>query len=88
MNDKLRDWLLCIICWVFAVVFLITFFIHSGFPPACPVSRSDWYFLFLALGFSLLPFFSRIKIAKLIELERDLKKTKEDFADYRLGPVR
>jgi len=84
MNDRLRDWLLFIICWIFTIVFLIIFFTHTGFTPLSPVNRSDWYFLLLALGFSLLPFFSKIKIGKLIELERDIKKTKEEFTDYHI----
>ena len=83
MNDKSRDNLLFVICWLFAITFLWTFFAHTGFPPACPVGQCDWNFLLLALLFVTLPFVSKIKIGKLLEIERELKKSKDDLTEYK-----
>jgi hypothetical protein len=83
MNDKLREILFYILSWLFAVMFLTTFFIHTSFLTIYPSNNSDWLFLLLGLFFVFAPFFSKIKIAKLIEVERDLRKTKEDFSEFR-----
>ena len=70
-----RFWLFLIPSWGISGLFFIIFFKNSGGLPKTPVTLFDLTYLILALIMLVLPFVSRIKLGKLLELERNLKET-------------
>lgn len=84
MKDKeLPNWLLIIVSWGFSAYFLFTF--HNGIDLANPSDIPQIYYLFLVLGVLLafLPFLKRVKIWKLLELERDIRETKNEIKEFK-----
>jgi hypothetical protein len=76
-------WLLPILSWVAAAYFLLSFLAAAGFPPKSSVLIQDFPVVFVSLFFTFLPFFKRIRIGKLLELERDVKRTQEDVREFK-----
>ena len=72
-------WLFPIISWVFAFAFLAFFFLDWGLPPDIPPNTPDWIYLAIGLLFTLLPFFTYIKIGDLIELKREIGEAKQEL---------
>lgn len=82
MNHKeLPTWLLPLLSWLFSAYFLISFHFNVNFSQPIPTI----YYLFLILGVSLafLPFMNKIKIGTLLELERQIKETKNEVKDFK-----
>jgi len=78
---KIPGWILPTLSWVIALYFGIVFFCKSGFPPAVPPTAA-------ALGapmlfFLFLPFFNKIKIGKVLELEREVEKARKDLSEFK-----
>ncbi len=80
-NNELPIWLLTLISWLFSAYFLISFHLNVNLSQPVPTM----YYLFLVLGVSLafLPFMSKIKIGTLLELERQIKETKNEVKDFK-----
>lgn len=78
-GEMKNEWLFRIICWVFSLAFLVFFFLHWGFPPNIPLLLPEWIYLAIGLLFLVLPFFTKIKIADFIELERIIKETQKEL---------
>jgi hypothetical protein len=83
-NQKgLPTWGLPALSWLVSFYFLIGFVINIGFPPERSLFSGDALSVFLWLLFLFLPFFSKVKIGNLIELEREIEKTKQDLQDFK-----
>lgn len=82
-NKNLPIWLLAILSWVMSVYFIICFHISSGFPPKLPLTTSEFVFLLLGIFFLFMPFFSKIKIPKIIELERSVADAKNELREFK-----
>jgi hypothetical protein len=72
------NWWLTIPSWLVATYFAIGFVLKAGFPPKTETLIGDALFVGLTLFFMFLPFFSKIKIGSLIELERAVKEAKKE----------
>ncbi|WP_438395259.1 hypothetical protein [Caballeronia sp. DA-9] len=72
------NWWLAVPSWIVALYFGIGFVAKAGFPPKGDLLIGDALFVGLTLFFLFLPFFSKIKIGSLIELEREIKDAKEE----------
>ncbi len=75
--------ILPIITTIFSIYFFILFINSSGFLPNCPISGCQWLLLIFSFIFAIIPFFNKIKIGKIVELERELQKTKNEFSEYK-----
>lgn len=74
------NWWLTIPSWLVAGYFGIGFVIKAGFPPKTESLIGDALFVGLTLFFLFLPFFKKIKIGSLIELEHGVKEAKKEAA--------
>ncbi|WP_175701424.1 hypothetical protein [Burkholderia ambifaria] len=74
------NWWLTVPSWIVALYFGIGFVAKAGFPPKADLLIGDALFVGLTIFFLFLPFFSKIKIGSLIELELEIKKAKEETA--------
>ena len=87
MSDKpeagMPLWALPTLSWVVSLYFLLAFAINVGYPPTHNLPTGDVVYLFLWLLFLFLPFFSRIKIAHVLELEREVAKAKEELREFK-----
>ncbi|MBN3791802.1 hypothetical protein [Burkholderia sp. Ac-20353] len=72
------NWWLTVPSWIVALYFGIGFVAKAGFPPKGDILIGDALSVGLTLFFIFLPFFSKIKIGSLIELEREIKEAKEE----------
>lgn len=72
------DWGLPALSWLVSFYFLLGFVTKMGFPPSSPLSSTEATYLAMWLFFLFLPFFKKIKIGKILELEREIKETKGD----------
>ena len=76
-------WALPALSWLVSFYFLLGFVVNVGFPPDRALFSGDALYVFLWLFFLFLPFFSKIKIGKIIELEREVAQTKEDLNAFK-----
>lgn len=81
-GQTLPTWGLAAMSWLLAFYFLIAFHLKCGFPPDLPVSASEMTFLVSGIFFILLPFFNKIRIPKIIELERTVQETKKELKTF------
>ena len=88
MSDKravaaLPAWLLPLISWA-ASLYCGVDLIHSvGFLPSESALTGHALMLLLFLLFLLLPFFGKIKIGDFLELEREVKKAKDELQEFK-----
>jgi hypothetical protein len=82
-NNKLPLWALAALSWLVSLYFLVGFAINVGFPPGRSLTSADLAYGFLWLLFLFLPFFNKVKIGRFLELERELKNTKEELKDFK-----
>ena len=82
-NKNLPIWLLAILSWIMSVYFITCFHISSGFPPKLPLTTSEFVFLLLGIFFLFMPFFNKIKIPKIIELERSVAEAKNELREFK-----
>jgi hypothetical protein len=86
MSDKQQDmpaWGLAAFSWIFAIYFTVLFHRCVGFPPEPPKTFGEATYLIVALFFLFLPFFKKIKIGKVLELEREIERTKTDLKGFK-----
>jgi hypothetical protein len=87
MSDEQKElpplWGLMALSWIVSFYFLISFQFNVGFPPERKLLLADAVYVFLWLFFLFLPFFSKVKIGKFLELERDIKKTKTELDKFK-----
>src|SRR5260221_10143231 len=76
-------WVLRAVAWCASVAALTANALHEGSVIKPPSSGLDGTFLWVGLGFLALPFLRTIKIGKLVELEREVEKTKETVREVR-----
>lgn len=82
-EHKLPGWLLAVLSWIVSAYFLIGFFDAEGFP-AAPILPSGTAVLGASgLFFLFLPFFQKIKIGKVLELEREVERAKEELQEFK-----
>jgi hypothetical protein len=78
---KIPGWVLPALSWIVALYFLIGFLTKSGFPPT--LTPATGAVGVPALFFLFLPFFKKIKIGKVLELEREVEKAKKELSDFK-----
>ncbi len=85
-NDQqgLPNWALPALSWLVSFYFLFGFAFNTEYPPDRSLFAGDALFIFLWLFFLFLPFFSKVKIGKLLELEREVGRTKQDLQDFKI----
>jgi hypothetical protein len=87
VNDKpepnLPAWALPVLSWLVACYFLLGFVVNVGFPPRGELLVGHALLVLLFLFFLFLPFFTRIKIGKFLELEREVAKAKEELQEFK-----
>lgn len=72
------NWWLTVPSWILTLYFGIGFVEKAGFPPNADLLIVDALFVGISLFFLFLPFFKKIKIGSLIELERELLEAKKE----------
>ena len=77
------SWGLPAISWLISLYFLSGVSSHLGFPPTIKITVGHLVYIVLWLFFLFLPFFKRIKIGKILELEREVEKTKTDIKEFK-----
>jgi hypothetical protein len=80
---KLPGWLLAVLSWTVSAYFLIGFFHAEGFPAAPTLPAGAAALGASGLFFLFLPFFQKIKIGKVLELEREVEKAKEELQEFK-----
>ncbi len=76
-------WLLRAVLWPPAVGSFVLYWLHKGTVVVPPTSVLDGTFLWMSVGFFLLPFVRSVKIGKLLELEREVERAKETVREVR-----
>jgi hypothetical protein len=82
-NPRLPTWALPTLSWVVSAYFFIVFFKNAGFLPGHALVVEDALYGGFALLFLFFPFFSKVKIGSLLELERQIAKTQEELRDFK-----
>jgi hypothetical protein len=82
-EKKMPSWVLPTLSWVVAGYFLLGFVFDVGFPPHSESVAAHPLFSLLWLFFLFLPFFTKIRIGKLLELERGVERAKEELREFR-----
>ena len=77
------DWIFKIVCWLSSVYFFYAFSNIAGFPPKDQLTNTTWFYLVFSIFFFLLPFSKHIKLAKIIDFERDIKKIQDDMKEFK-----
>jgi hypothetical protein len=78
---KIPAWAFPLLSWIVAAYFLIAFLKKSAFPP--DLTTGTTALGVPALVFLFFPFFTKIKIGKVLELEREVQKAKKDLSDFK-----
>jgi hypothetical protein len=74
-------WALPALSWLISFYFMAGFVANVGFPPHRELLTGDFLFVASWLFFLFLPFFHKIKIGSVLELERQVEKAKEQAAE-------
>jgi hypothetical protein len=82
-EHELPGWLFAVFSWAVSAYFLIGFFRAQGFPPAPTLPLGAAAFGVSGLFFLFLPFFKRIKIGDVLELEREVEKAREELREFK-----
>ena len=80
---KMPVWVLPVLSWLVSCHFLLGFVISVGFPPNRDLLVGRVLFVLLWLFFLFLPFFTKIKIGRFLELEREVAKAKEELREFK-----
>lgn len=78
-----KDILLTIISWAMGFYILRKSALLINLEEPDKIHNYHILFLFISFFFILLPFIKTIKIGKILELERDINKTKEEVKDFK-----
>lgn len=76
-------WLLPVVSWVVSAYFGCGFVFAVGFPPKEELLMSHAASVVTCLLFLFLPFLKRVKIGKILELEREVGRTREDVKEFK-----
>jgi hypothetical protein len=82
-EHKLPGWLLAVLSWTVSAYFLIGFFHAEGLPAAPTLPAGTAVLGASGLFFLFLPFFQKIKIGKVLELEREVERAKEELQEFK-----
>jgi hypothetical protein len=80
---RFPGWLLPVLSWAVSLYFFVDLVRDTGFLPTEATLNQHAPVLTLFLFFLFLPFFSKIKIGKLLEIEREVEKAKEDLEGFK-----
>jgi hypothetical protein len=83
-DQRMPGWAMPVLSWFISFYFLVGFTANVGFPPDRSLITGDSLFVFLWLFFLFLPFFKKIKIGKLLELEREVRQAKQELQDFKM----
>jgi len=76
-------WLVLIPSWVLGLYLLWAYIHAAGCPPAPPTSAADLFLPLLVVFLLYAPFASKISIGKLLSIERELKRTRDDVENFK-----
>lgn len=76
-------WGLPALSWFVSFYFLLGFCANVGFPPDRNLLIGDALYVALWLFFLFLPFFSKIKIGSILELERQVQQAKDELREFK-----
>lgn len=79
----MSPWRLPALSWVVSLYFLIGFSANVRFPRDRKMLMADAVYVFLWLLFLFSTFLSTIKIGSVLELEREIAKSKEKIHDLK-----
>lgn len=82
-KQVMPEWALPALSWLVSFYFLAGFSTNVGFPPERDLFAGDALFVALWLFFLFLPFFSKVKIGNLLELERKVEQAKEELREFK-----
>ena len=82
-KNQMPAWALPALAWLVSFYFLLGFCSNVGFPPDRKLLIGDGLYVFLWLFFLFLPFFTKIKIGSVLELERQVEHAKKELADFK-----
>jgi hypothetical protein len=82
-EHKLPVWLLAGFSWIVSAYSLIGFFHAEGFSAAPMLPAGTAALGVCGLFFLFFPFFKKIKIGKILELEREVEKGKEELREFK-----
>ena len=82
-EPQMPNWALPALSWLVSFYFLAGFVANVGFPPDRTLLVGDAFYVLLWLLFLFLPFFSKIKIGTILELEREVAKSKEELREFK-----
>jgi hypothetical protein len=80
---RLPTWLFPTLSWLVAAYFLSGTITEIGFPPNGTRLTANTLLVVLSLLFLFLPFFNKIKIGKVLELEREVARAKEELREFK-----
>lgn len=80
---SIPNWALPALSWLVSFYFLFGFCANVGFPPDRKLLIGDALFVALWLIFLFLPFFSKIKIGSIVELERQVQQNKDELREFK-----
>lgn len=86
MNNVLKiieQVLFYLFSWIAASAFLILFFNNVDVSKPSNIGTLYYLFLILGLAFTFLPFMKKVSIGKLLELERNVKETKNEVKEFK-----
>jgi hypothetical protein len=82
-KSQMPQWALPALSWLVSAYFLFGFVSNLGFPPDRSLLTGDALYVFLWLFFLFLPFFKKIKIGSILELEREIERAKEELREFK-----
>jgi hypothetical protein len=86
-NDKdtnqMPIWVLPVFSWLVSLYFFTGIAANFSFTPSPKFTANQTIILSLWLFFAFLPFFTRIKIGKFLELEREIKKANTEIKEFK-----
>src|SRR5258706_2420895 len=82
-RGQMPSWALPALSWLVSFYFLAAFTANVGFPPDRRVLIGDALYVFLWLLFLFLPFFSKVKIGSVLELEREVARAKDELREFK-----
>lgn len=82
-SAAIPSWALPALSWLVSFYFLLGFCTNVGFPPDRKLFIGDALYVAIWLFFLFLPFFSKIKIGSILELERQVEQAKEELREFK-----
>ncbi len=83
IKENFNSILFFTISWITSNILLLISICKINLDDIDKTPMKIWYFLIAGLIFLFLPFFKKVKIGKFIELEREIKNTKEELNTFK-----